>query len=90
MKKLHSAQSLVYTLMDKLGPVREVLVQKDDNWEEWGLEELVENLWKYVERNPLRANEDTGTKDDPSKNRQDDSQKLRPWRRDREREKRCF
>ena len=27
-----------------LGPVREVLVQKDDDWEEWGLEELVENL----------------------------------------------
>ena len=32
MKRLTSAQSLVYTLMDKLGPVREVLVQKDDDW----------------------------------------------------------
>ena len=49
MKRLTSAQSLVYTLMDKLGPVREVLVQKDDDWEEWGLEELVENLRKYVD-----------------------------------------
>ena len=54
MKRLTSVQSLVYTLMDKLGPVREVLVQKDDDWEEWGLEELVENLQKYVERNPLK------------------------------------
>ena len=45
MKRLTSAQSMVYTLMDKLGPVREVLVQKDDDdWEEWGLEELIENL----------------------------------------------
>ena len=54
MKRITSAQSLVYTLMDKVGPVREVLVQKDDDWEEWGLEELVENLRKYVEKNPLK------------------------------------
>ena len=53
MKKLESAESTVYTLMDKLGPVREIIAQKDDDWEEWGLEELVENLRKYVERNPL-------------------------------------
>jgi hypothetical protein len=57
MKKLETAQSCVYTLMDKLGPVREILVQKDDNWEEWGLEELTENLRRYVERNPLREEE---------------------------------
>ena len=31
MKKLSTAQSTVYTLMDKLGSVREVIVQKDDN-----------------------------------------------------------
>jgi len=65
--------------MDKLGPVREVLVQKNDNWEKWGLEDLVENLRKYVERNPLRDTEDTGRKDDIPRNR--------PWRRDRGREK---
>ena len=53
MKKLQSAQSYVYSIMDKLGPVREALAQKDDNWEEWGLEELVENLRKYTDRNPL-------------------------------------
>ena len=55
MKKLETAQSTVYTLMDKLGPVREVIVQKDDDWEEWGLEELVEHLRRYIERNPLRT-----------------------------------
>ncbi|XP_022789302.1 uncharacterized protein LOC111329007 [Stylophora pistillata] len=53
MKKLQGAQSYVYNIMDKLGPVREAMVQKDDKWEEWGLEELVENLRKYTDRNPL-------------------------------------
>ena len=33
--------------------MREALVQKDDEWEEWGLEELVESLRKYTDRNPL-------------------------------------
>ena len=53
MKKLQSAQSHVYSIMDKLGPVTEALVQKYDDWEEWGLEELVESLRKYTDRNPL-------------------------------------
>ena len=53
MKKLETAQSFVYSLMDKLGPVKEALVQKDDEWEEWKQEELVENLRKYIDRNPL-------------------------------------
>ena len=55
MHKLETAQSFVYTLMDKLGPVREILTQSDDGWEEWGLEQLVEKLQKYIERNPLHA-----------------------------------
>ena len=59
MKKLETAQSTVYTLMDKLGPVREVIVQKDDDWEEWGLEELVEHLRRYIERNPLQTDATT-------------------------------
>ena len=58
MRRVETAQSLTYTLMDKLGPVREALIQKDDHWEKWGLQELVENLRKYVERNPLLTNED--------------------------------
>eukprot|EP00795_Rhopilema_esculentum_P013876 gene13876-biopygen831 len=51
MKKLQTAQSHVYTIMDKLGPVKEALVSKDDDWEEWDLEQLVENLRKYVDSN---------------------------------------
>ena len=65
--------------MDKLCPVREVLIQKDGNWEEWRLEDPVENLQMYVVRNPLRDTEDTGIKDNIPRNR--------PWRRDRGREK---
>ena len=75
MKRLTSVQSMAYTLMDRLGPVREVLIQKDDNWEEWGLEELVENLRKFVERNPLKGEEDTGRKEDYSR---------RPWKKEKE------
>ena len=53
MKKLEGAQSYVYSIMDKLGPIREAMTQKDDDWEKWGLEELVANLRKYTDRNPL-------------------------------------
>ena len=53
LKKLQSAQSYVYSIMEKLGQVREALVQKDDNWPEWRLEELIESLSKYTDRNPL-------------------------------------
>ena len=53
-----------------------MLVQKDDDWEEWGLEELVENLRKYVERNPLKDSEDTGRKDDMSR--------YHLWKREKE------
>lgn len=47
MKKLEGAQSYVYNIIDKLGPIREAMAQKDYDWEKWGLEELVENLRKY-------------------------------------------
>ena len=57
MNKLQTAQSAVYTLMDNLGPVREVITQTEDKWEEWALEQLVEALRKFVDRNPLRAEE---------------------------------
>ena len=53
MKRLQGAQSYVYSIMDKLGPVRETVAQKDDDWEEWGLEELVENLRRYTDRNAV-------------------------------------
>ena len=60
MKKLDSVQSIVYTLMDKLGPFQRILAQNDDIWEEWELEGLVENLRKYVERCPPQTFDNKG------------------------------
>ena len=37
MSKVSIAQSHVYKLLDKLGPVREIIMQKDDEWEQWGI-----------------------------------------------------
>ena len=69
MDKLLSAQSAVYTLMDKLGPVREVITQTDDKWEEWTLEQLVEALRKFVDRNPLRTEEKSKQQSGPGDGR---------------------
>ena len=53
LKKLETAQSFVYTLMDKLGPIKDTLVKRDNAWEELKLEELVENLRPCTDRNRL-------------------------------------
>ena len=58
MKKLDSVQSMVYSLMNKLGPVQRILARGDNSWEEWKLQDLTENLRKFVERCPLRPLED--------------------------------
>eukprot|EP00794_Sanderia_malayensis_P001892 gene1892-2147_t len=58
MGKLDTAQSAVYSISDKLGPVRELITQNDDDWEDWNLEDLVENLRKYTNRNPLKIGEE--------------------------------
>ena len=62
MKKLDSAQSYVYTLIIKLWPVKESLIQKDDDWENWDLVKLVENLEEYIDRHPLPNSESTGVR----------------------------
>ena len=49
------AESNSYNQMDKVGPVREVIAQKDDKWESWGSEEIAEDLRKLVERNPAQV-----------------------------------
>lgn len=69
--------------MHKLGPVREVLVQKDDDWEEWGLEELTGNLRKYVKRNPLKESGNSGRIDENSRNHPGHTHKNSSWKRDR-------
>ena len=50
--------------MDKLGPMREIIEQQHDDWEDWNLEELVENMKSYVERNPLQNEWDCNYRDE--------------------------
>ena len=92
MGKLESAQSAVYTLMDKLGSVREVLVQKDDDWESWGLMELVEHLHKFVDRNPIHEgeNEATGKQDWKKKGRWGEREKIFLGYNERSKQKQCI
>ena len=40
MGKVESAQYLVYKLLYKLGPVRGIITQEDNNWEKWTFEQL--------------------------------------------------
>ena len=75
MKKLDSAQWLAYTLMVKLGPVKGIIAQQDDNWEDWNLEELVENMKKNVERNSLQNEWDCNYRDETSRQQHQDYRK---------------
>lgn len=45
------------SLLDKLGPGREILTKIQDNWKEWGLKDSVENLGKYIEGNQIKNHE---------------------------------
>ena len=57
MGKLSASQSHPYILLDKLGPLCKIKTQKDDEWEQWGLEDLMGNLKRFVERNLLTTND---------------------------------
>ena len=52
MNKSDSAKSFVSTLMDKWGTEQQIIAQKDDDWEDRNLAELVENIKKWIERDP--------------------------------------
>lgn len=56
MGKLSAAQSHDYRHLGKLEPVQEIITQKDDEWEQRGLEDLMDYLKRFVERNPLITN----------------------------------
>ena len=54
MKKLDSAQCLVQTLMDKLGPAQKIIAQQDDDCKDWNVDKLLANIKRYIEKNPLQ------------------------------------
>ena len=53
MQKLDSAEAFVHTTFNKLGPIKEDLTTNSEDWEQWGMEDLANNLKKYVDRNNL-------------------------------------
>ena len=57
---------MVYTLFEKLRPVKILITQGHDDWEEWDLVQLTENLQMHVDRTSLKAdgenNADNGSR----------------------------
>ena len=78
-KKLDCAQYLIYVLMDKLGPVIEIIAQQEDNWKDWNLEQLVENMKRYVQGNRLRNEENDNHQQKPN-DRNDSYQRNQNYR----------
>ena len=53
MNVLDQAKALIYPLFDKLGQTKEQLIQQDDDWHQWSLEQLVNALERYCDRNQI-------------------------------------
>lgn len=50
--------------MDKLRLVREIIAQQYNDWEDWNSDELVENMKRYIERNPYQNEWDNNYRDE--------------------------
>ena len=72
MGYLPQVEGLIHTILMKLGPVREIIIQKDDDWESWNLQELVKNLGKFTDRNPLAERQPSGGNRDKDDGRKSD------------------
>lgn len=55
MGKLNNINGYVRATIDRLPGIRSDLVRLDDNWQEWGFQELVTALRRWTERNPVTA-----------------------------------
>ena len=49
---LDTMNGYVRFTLDKLCGIRTDLVRRDDNWNNWGFNELIEAIRKWTERNP--------------------------------------
>ena len=63
-------RGFVMTTLKKLPQVKPDLVRVDDNWEEWYMKELIENLRKWLQRNKT---------DDSSADSGDSRRRERHW-----------
>ena len=57
MKKLESTESYLYTLDEQAWTSERSYHAKDDEWENWGLDKITENLRKFVERSLIHIKE---------------------------------
>ena len=53
MGKLNKINGYVRFTLDKLCGIKADLVRTDDNWQNWGFNELIEAICKCTERNPI-------------------------------------
>ena len=68
--------------MEKLGPIREYIIMKDDEWELWSLQDFIDNLERYCERNPFPTKKEESRRDPRDKPRQGSHRSDdRNWRR---------
>ena len=55
MGKLQEVNGYVRMTIDKLPGIRGHLVRMDDSWREWNFPQLVDELRKWTERNPIQT-----------------------------------
>ena len=60
-----------YTTLNKLPHIRSDLVRTDDNWEQWGMRELLESVQQWLKRNKLGG--------ETSKAHTDNTKRERQW-----------
>ena len=59
--KLKTVSGYARLTLDKLEGIRADLVRTDDGWQDWGFTQLLEQLRKWTERNPLESKGDQDT-----------------------------
>ena len=55
MGKLQEVNGYVRMTINKLPGIRGLLVRMDDSWREWNFPQLVDELRKWTERNPIQT-----------------------------------
>ena len=56
--KLKTVAGYARLTLDKLEGIRADIVRIDDDWQDWGFSQLLEQLRKWTERNPVQSDQD--------------------------------
>jgi uncharacterized protein YoxC len=65
--KLKTVAGYARLTLDKLEGIRADLVRMDDEWQDWDFTQLLEQLRKWTERNPVQSDQDTDRNNKNSK-----------------------